>query len=107
LSNPKDSKILLFLVPFVIAVAFLANVDKKSAIDFEANGKVVVAKWNTKNHNMHLFVIKQNMPSQNERKWESGEIILTPEQIQFGDHFLKEKGSAFCVINNIKLRCLK
>jgi len=94
-------------VPFVIAVAFIANIDKKSAIDFEANGKVVVAKWNTKNHNMHLFVIKQNSPSQKERKWESGEIILTPKQIKFGDHFLKEKGSAFCYINDVKLRCFK
>ena len=103
----KDSKIFLFLVPFVIAVAFLANVDKKSAIDFEANGKVVIAKWNTRNHNMHLFVIKQNTPAQNERKWESGEITLTSKQIKYGDHFQKVKGSPFCFINNVKLRCLK
>ena len=107
LSKPKDPKVLFFLVPFVAIVGFLANTDKKSAIDFEANGKVVTAKWNTRNHNMHLFVIKQYTPAQKEKKWESGSITLTPEQIKFGDQFRKEKGSKFCLINNIKLRCLK
>jgi len=104
----RDPKVFFFLlVPFVAIVSFLANVDKKSAIDFEANGMVVIAKWYTRNHNMHLFVIKQNTPAQNERKWESSGIILTSEQIKFGDQFRKEKGSKFCFINNIRIRCLK
>ena len=103
----RDYKILCFLVPFVVIVGFLVNIDKKSAIDFEANGKVVIVKWNSTNHNMHLFVIKQNTPAQNEKKWQSGAIILTPEQIKFGDQFRKEKGSKICFINNTPLRCLK
>jgi hypothetical protein len=103
----KDPKILIFLIPLVIVAGFLANIDKKAPLEFEADGKVVIAKWNTKNHNMHLFVIKQNDPAGTERKLESAGITLTPSQIKFGDQFRKTAGSKVCTINGVDMQCLK
>ena len=48
----KDPKIFIFLLPFVAIVSMLVNVDNNTALEFEANGKVVMAKWNTTNHGM-------------------------------------------------------
>lgn len=98
---------MFFLIPFAIAVAFLANADKKTPLEFEAEGKVVMAKWNTRNHNMHLFLIKQNNPAGTERKFESSSITLTPDQIKFGDQFKKMAGSKICTVNGENIQCLK
>ena len=103
----EDPKIFLFITPFVIIVAFLANVGKKNALDFEANGIVVVASWEGKNHNMPLFIIEQNNPSRTKRKFESHEVPLTPEQIQVGHSFIKHAGSKYCLINLVEQLCVK
>ncbi len=103
----KDPKIFIFLIPFVAIAGLVANLERKTPLEFEADGKVVMAKWNTKNHNMHLFMIKQNDPAGTERKFESAGITLTPDQVKFGDRFRKMAGSKVCTINEVNIQCLK
>lgn len=103
----NDPKIFLFLIPFVAVVGFLANVDEKSPIEFEANGIVAIASWEGKNHGMPLFVIRQNNPAGTKRKLESNQVVLTSEQVKVGDSFIKQAGSKTCTINKVEVQCVK
>ena len=98
---------LIFLTPFVAIVGLLANLDRDTPLEFQADGTVVMAKWDTKNHNMHLFMIKQNDLAGTEIKFESADIILTPDLIKIGDQFGKVAGSKVCTINEVDLQCFK
>ena len=88
-------------------VGFLANVDEKSPIEFEANGIVAIASWEGKNHGMPLFVIRQNNPAGTKRKLESNQVVLTSEQVKVGDSFIKQAGSKTCTINKVEVQCVK
>ena len=103
----NDPKIFLFLIPFVAVVGFLANVDKKSPIEFEADGVVAIASWEGKNHGMPLFVIRQNNPAGTKRKLESHQVVLTSEQVKVGDSFLKQAGEKTCIINKVEVQCIR
>jgi hypothetical protein len=103
----NDPKIFLFLVPFVAVVGFLVNADKKSPVEFEADGIVYIASWEGKNHGMPLFVIRQNNPAGTKRKLESHLVTLTPEQIKVGDSFMKQAGTKNCTINKVEIQCVK
>jgi hypothetical protein len=103
----KDPKLFLFLIPFVAVVGFLVNADKKTPLEFEANGIVALASWEGKNHGMPLFVIRQNNQADTKRKLESNDVSLTPEQIKVGDTFVKYAGSRACIINKVEIACVK
>lgn len=103
----SDPIALLFLVPFIAAVGFLVNVDNKSALEFEAEGKVVFASWEGRNHGMPLFIIRQYDPAGTERKLENSDVLLRPNQIKVGDHFKKLAGSKACSINELEVQCIK
>ncbi len=102
-----DPKIFIFLIPFVVVVGFLVNADKKTPLEFEADGIVTVASWKGKNHGMPLFVIRQNNSAGTKRKLESNDVLLTLDQIQVGDSFVKHAGSKVCTINRVGIKCLK
>jgi hypothetical protein len=103
----KDPKIFIFLIPFVAIVALLANIDKKTLLEFEATGTVYIVEWNTKNHGMPLLVIKQDNLASTEKRLQSNKFILTPDQIKVGDNFKKASGSNMCLINGVDVQCIK
>ena len=103
----KDPKIFIFLIPCVLAVGFLANVDKRTPLEFEVDGIVEIASWEGRNHGMPLLVIRQNNSAGTKKKLESHELVLTPEQVKVGDSFAKQAGSKTCVINKVDILCIR
>ena len=77
--------------------------ERNKAYRFEAKGKVVEAEWNTRNHRMHLFKIRENAGI---ALFHFPNIILEEGQIKIGDSFVKEKNSNFCKVNGIKIKCV-
>ncbi|AQA17971.1 hypothetical protein BST95_06685 [Halioglobus japonicus] len=94
-------------MPFVAIVAFLANADRASPLDFQAEGKVWIMSWEGKNHGMPLLLIKEYGESGTTKKLESHDLLLKPDQISEGDDFYKEKGSKNCIINKVEVQCIK
>ncbi len=74
------------------------------AYNFSAKGIVTEAKWNTRNHQMSLFVIKEKLAS---KKLHHAQVILEQNQIKVGDSFVKEAASKFCKINELVVQCIK
>ncbi len=100
-------KLLTFLSLFILVIAAgstLAYFDFKAAERFSAEGVVTKAEWNTKNHKMSLFIIKNEYSA---KKFHHYRVTLTPEQIKVGDTFSKAKGSKLCLINNLQTQCVK
>ncbi len=96
-----------FLVMFAFVIVIggsMAYYDSLEAERFQADGKILKAKWNTSNHLMSLFIIKEKST---EKKLHHHRVTLTPGQIKGGDSFKKEKGSKVCVINGIKIQCVE
>lgn len=90
---------------FVITIGgFMAYQDSLVAKKFEAQGTVTEARWNTKNHQMSLFMI-EGVGSP--KKLHHYRVTLTPEQIKVGDSFKKVSGSKICTINSIDIKCVK
>lgn len=75
------------------------------AINFEAEGEVVEARWNTSNHNMSLFVIRNGTSA--DKKFHFARVTLQPDQIKVGDSFKKESNSSMCAINNDEIQCVE
>ena len=96
----KFLAMVLFLPPFA---SYLMYSDYMAAVNFEAVGTVVEAKWNTKNHKMSLFRIDTKTSI---KPLHHSRVSLTPDQIKVGDRFSKMSGSKMCVINDISLRCV-
>lgn len=71
---------------------------------FEAEGTVIKAQWNTRNHDMSLFLIETNTGT---KKLYYYNVILKPNEIKVGDDFKKQSGSKSCLINNVLVRCIK
>ena len=74
------------------------------AFNFEAEGKVTEAKWNTSNHQMSLFKITNKNTM---KQLHHASVTLTPEQIKIGDSFKKVSGSKMCSINGVDIKCVK
>jgi len=87
-----------------VMVGFFMYQDYHEAYTFSANGIVVEAKWNTKNHGMSLFLIKEKFTNKKLHHWK---VLLEPEQIKVGDSFYKEAASKFCTINGRTIQCVK
>jgi hypothetical protein len=51
-------KFLIIAIPFLSLAALVSYCTRETALDFHAEGVVVTAKWNTRNHQMSLFEIK-------------------------------------------------
>ena len=101
----KFLKFLLLAIPVLSFGVYLSIQERNSVLDFMAEGTVVTAKWNTKNHQMSLFEIK---PLKGTIKTlHHSRVTLTPEQIKVGDHFSKQAGSTSCFINKVKVECIK
>jgi hypothetical protein len=73
-------------------------------LDFHAEGVVVTAKWNTRNHQLSLFEIKTHTGKV--KKLHQANVVLKPEQIKVGDIFKKDKGSPSCLINQVETLCV-
>ena len=96
-----------FLVLFICITIFAGiemYYDSKAATNFEAEGVVVQAKWNTSNHQMSLFLIEEKSDT---KKFHFYDVILKPQHIKVGDKFQNKSGSKICLINDIKVRCVK
>lgn len=78
--------------------------DYMAATNFDAEGKVTEAKWNTTNHQMSLFEISEKYVV---KKFHHYRVTLTPEQIKVGDSFKKVKGSNMCSINSVPIECIR
>ena len=102
----KDPKIFLFLIPFVGLVSFLANVNKSTAIEFNADGTVFMVNWEGKNHGAPLILIQQNDLAGTKKKFESTKIILKENDIKVGDKFVKIAGESTCTINEVVIKCV-
>jgi len=101
---PKFLKFLMLAIPVLSFGVFLSIQERNAVLDFMAEGTVVTAKWNTKNHQMSLFEIK---PVKGTIKTlHHSRVTLTPEQIKVGDHFSKQAGSTNCFINEVKVVCI-
>jgi hypothetical protein len=101
------SKKLKFLIIF-LCVSLIAGIamylNFNEATNFEAEGIVVDAQWNTSNHDMSLFLIRGKNST---KKLHSFRVVLQPEQIKIGDSFMKKSGSKTCLINGIEIKCIK
>jgi len=102
---PKFLKFILLAIPVLSFGVFLSFQERHSVLDFVAEGTVVTAKWNTKNHQMSLFEIKTVKGSI--KTLHHSRVTLTPEQIKVGDHFSKQASSTNCFINEMKVECIK
>jgi len=96
-------KTLITLVIFSIFIVFVSY-DYFEAMRFQANGVVIDAQWNTRNHQMSLFIIKEKYV---EKKLHHYRVTLMPEQIKIGDTFKKNKWDKYCKINGLKVQCVK
>lgn len=101
----KFLRFLLLAVPVLSLGAYMAYIDSKTAISFGAEGTVVTAKWNTRNHQMSLFEIKPDKGSI--KKLHHHKVTLQPEQIKVGDKFKKSPGSKSCFINEVEITCVR
>ena len=102
---PKFAKFLLLFIPFSVIAIIEMRSHFKAAENFSAEGVVITAKWNTKNHNMSLFEIQSS--SGTLKKLHHSRVTLTPEQIKIGDHFKKDSDSKNCYINEIEIKCIR
>jgi hypothetical protein len=101
------NKLLIILVVFSLVIVLggsMAYYDYLEVERFQANGVVKEAQWNTRNHKMSLFIIKEKYV---EKKLHHFRVTLTPEQIKVGDTFKKDKGAKFCEINGLKIKCVE
>ena len=55
---PEFRKFLVIAIPFLSLAALVSYCTRETALDFYAEGTVITAKWNTRNHQMSLFEIK-------------------------------------------------
>jgi len=99
----KVYKGILIFGTFTIVAGTAMYQHHNEAYNFSAKGTVVEARWNTKNHQMSLFVIKEKLAS---KKLHHAQVILEPNQIKVGDNFLKEAASKFCKINGVIVQCV-
>ena len=91
---------------FVVVIAIgapLFYIDFTKAKNFEAEGVVVEAQWNTKNHLMSRFVISE---SGKRKVLHHHRVTLEPNQIKVGDTFKKVSGSKECNINGKLIVCV-
>lgn len=95
----------LFVFILITPIAIILMLHKKnSGVEFYATGVITEAQWNTRNHQMSLFLIKGKHST---KKLHHQDVILTPEQIKVGDSFKKNKGSKVCLINNEEIICIR
>ena len=90
---------------FLAGAPICIYLDFTSAYRFEAEGTITEAAWNTKNHQTSLFRIRANDGT--EKVLQHPQVILTADQIKKGDQFSKRPRSYYCIINGIKVRCVK
>jgi uncharacterized protein YpmS len=91
------------LTLIMLAIAVMVYQDYHRALYFEANGQVIEAQWNTKNHQMSLFKISSKGVVKELHHYR---VTLTEDQIKIGDHFKKISGSNICIINGINVVCV-
>jgi hypothetical protein len=101
---PEFRKFLIIAIPFLSLAALVSYCTRESALDFYAEGTVVTAKWNTKNHQMSLFEIKTHTGKV--KRLLQTNVVLKREQIKVGDMFKKVKGSPTCLINQVETLCV-
>lgn len=93
------------LVLFALCIGGVGiYIDRMNAIKFEADGIVQEVKWDTKNHNMPLFKIKEE---HRVKTLQDSRVVLQPQDIKVGDKFEKKAGSKECLINNREVICVK
>jgi hypothetical protein len=97
-------KFLIIAIPFLSLAALVSYCTRETALDFHAEGVVVTAKWNTRNHQLSLFEIKTHTGKV--KKLHQANVVLKPEQIKVGDIFKKDKGSPSCLINQVETLCV-
>lgn len=98
------SKFLIMCLCMTPVAGFLMYSDYTRATNFEAEGKVVEARWNTKNHQMSLFKIQNGNIT---KQLHHARVLLTQSQIKVGDTFKKVKGSNMCLINGTSIQCVR
>ena len=103
----SHQKVFVILVsPFVIIAAFVSIYnDYTFAKNFSANGIVTEARWNTSNHGLSLFMIRNGTGKP--KKFQASDITLEPNQIKVGDTFFKISGSKICTIGGVEILCVK
>jgi hypothetical protein len=104
----RSSKKILIIVGVFLVLIIMGGLgaynDYLSPVAFAANGQVVEAEWNTNNHNMPLFKIRES--NGEVKEWQHYRVTLQPYQIKIGDQFIKEAGSTSCSINKTSIKCL-
>ena len=99
----KEAKFGLMFLCILPLGGYMAYDDHMAAERFAADGEVVVAKWNTKNHQMSLFEIKGEFGI---KRLHHYRVTLTPDQIKIGDKFKKARDSKSCMINGVEILCV-
>ncbi len=97
-------KFLIIAIPFLLLAALVSYCTRETALDFHAEGVVVTAKWNTRNHQMSLFEIKTHTGKVKELH--QANIVLKPEQSKVGDICKKDECTPSCLINHVVTRCV-
>lgn len=102
--NPKDPKVLIFLVPFATIISILSALEQKEPKGFSANGSVVAVKP-TANHGNPIVAIKFTNPPYSRQFFPTKEFI-EKSKIKPGDHFIKKATSEICTVNGREFQCL-
>lgn len=100
----KKHKPSTYAIAGVLLSGLLMFIDFMLPVYYSAEGVVVKINWKTDNHQMPLFVIKEK---NSVTKFQDNRISLKPGQIKVGDSFKKVSGSKICLINNVKVLCIK
>lgn len=68
------------------------------------DGWVSFVDWKSKNHGMPLIEIKRENGTV--KRFHHSRIVLSSEQLNVGDRFIKESGSKYCDINGKAILCV-
>ena len=101
----KHIKIIIVLILFFSLGALGFYGHFMEADNFEADGIVIEAKWNTRNHQMSLFNIRENNGS--EKSFHFYRVTLKENEIKVGDRFVKKSKSKICNINGKSILCVE
>jgi len=101
--NKKFALIIFSIITVIAGIEMYKH--SQIAFDFSATGIVVETQWNSPNHNMPLFTIRES--NGNHKYFHASNIKLQPGQIRKGDTFSKESGSRSCSINGVNIPCVE
>ena len=99
-------KVFLVIVVIVSMTAFSMYSHRIEPVKQGFSGTVMDIQWKSSNHGMPLILV-ENEKKMKSYKFHNSRIILTSNDLQIGDNIIKLKESKDCVVNDVKIKCLK